>query len=70
MTMTPGQDVEMLLTNIFSRKTKTAISLLEQGKINVESIITNHIRIEEIPQMFEKLANPPHDELKVLVDFE
>jgi len=49
---------------------KTAISLLEQGKINIELIITNRITINEIPQMFEKLANPPHDELKVLVNFE
>ncbi len=49
---------------------KTAISLLEQKKINVESIITNQIKIDEVPQMFEKLANPPHDELKVLVDFQ
>ena len=49
---------------------KTAISLLEQGKINIELFITNRITINEIPQMFEKLANPPHDELKVLVNFE
>lgn len=49
---------------------KTAISLLEQKKINVELIITNRIKIDEIPQIFEKLTNPPHDELKVLVDFE
>ena len=49
---------------------KTAISLLEQGKINIEFIITNRITINEVPQMFEKLANPPHDELKVLVNFE
>lgn len=49
---------------------KTAISLLEQGKINVEALITNRIKIDEVPQMFEKLAHPPHDELKVIVDFE
>ncbi len=49
---------------------KTALSLLEQGKINVETIITNRIKIDDVPQMFEKLANPPHDELKVIVDFE
>jgi len=49
---------------------ETAISLLEQKKINVESLITNRIKIDEVPQIFEKLGNPPHDELKVLVDFE
>jgi threonine dehydrogenase-like Zn-dependent dehydrogenase len=48
----------------------TSISLLEQNKINVDPIITSRIKIDEVPQMFEKLANPPHDELKVLVDFE
>jgi len=49
---------------------RTAINLLEQGKVNGEAIITNRIKIEEVPQMFDKLANPPHDELKVIVDFE
>jgi len=48
----------------------TAINLLEQGRINSEVIITSHIKIEELPSMFEKLANPPHDELKVIVDFD
>ena len=49
---------------------KTAISLLEKDRINVKSIITNRIRIDEVPQIFEKLSNPPHEELKVIVDFE
>jgi 2-desacetyl-2-hydroxyethyl bacteriochlorophyllide A dehydrogenase len=49
---------------------KTAISLLEQGKVDGELVITNHIKIDAVPQMFEKLANPPHDELKVIVDFD
>ncbi|MHA2131736.1 MAG: zinc-dependent alcohol dehydrogenase, partial [Promethearchaeota archaeon] len=49
---------------------KTSISLLEQGKVSGEIIVTNQIKVEEVPQMFEKLANPPHDELKVIVDFE
>ncbi|MFX1376571.1 MAG: zinc-binding dehydrogenase [Promethearchaeota archaeon] len=49
---------------------KTAISLLEQGKVDGGLLITNRIRIDDVPQMFEKLANPPHDELKVIVDFE
>jgi 2-desacetyl-2-hydroxyethyl bacteriochlorophyllide A dehydrogenase len=47
-----------------------AINLLEQGRINSESIITSHIKIDEVPYMFEKLSNPPHDELKVIVDFD
>ncbi len=49
---------------------KTSLRFLERGRIKVEPIITNRIKFEEVPQMFEKLANPPHDELKVLVDFE
>ncbi|MFX1345228.1 MAG: zinc-binding dehydrogenase [Promethearchaeota archaeon] len=49
---------------------RTAINLLEQGIIKSDNIITNRIKIEKVPQMFEKLANPPHDELKVIVDFE
>ncbi len=49
---------------------KTAIGLLEQDKILIEPIITNRIKIDEVPHMFEKLGNPPHDELKVIVDFD
>lgn len=48
---------------------KTAISLLSQDKVSGEAIITNRINMNEVPQMFEKLAHPPHDELKVIVDF-
>ncbi|MFW9875067.1 MAG: zinc-binding dehydrogenase [Candidatus Thorarchaeota archaeon] len=47
-----------------------AISLLEQGKVDGDSIITNHIKIDDVPQMFDKLANPPHNELKIIVDFD
>lgn len=49
---------------------QTALSLLEQKKINYEQLITDRIKIEAVPQIFEKLANPPHDELKIIVDFE
>jgi 2-desacetyl-2-hydroxyethyl bacteriochlorophyllide A dehydrogenase len=49
---------------------QTAISLLEQGEVDGESVITNHIKIDDVPQIFDKLANPPHNELKVIVDFD
>ncbi|MHA2185986.1 MAG: zinc-dependent alcohol dehydrogenase [Promethearchaeota archaeon] len=49
---------------------QTSINLLEQERINSETIITSHIGIDEVPKMFEKLANPPHGELKVIVDFD
>jgi threonine dehydrogenase-like Zn-dependent dehydrogenase len=49
---------------------KKALNLLEQGKIDGGSIISSHITLEKVPQMFEKLSNPPHDELKVIVDLD
>ena len=48
---------------------RTAINLLEKKKVNVKPLITKVIKIDEVPEMFEILANP-HDELKVLVEFE
>jgi len=49
---------------------KTAINLFAQKKIRVDSLITNRIRLEQVPEMFKLLGNPPHEELKVIVDFE
>jgi threonine dehydrogenase-like Zn-dependent dehydrogenase len=33
-------------------------------------MITKLIKLEDVPDMFEKLVNPPHDEIKVLVEME
>ncbi|MFX0075889.1 MAG: zinc-binding dehydrogenase [Candidatus Hermodarchaeota archaeon] len=49
---------------------KTAINLYAQKKIKSEPMITSRIRLEQVPEMFKVLGNPPHDELKVIVDFE
>ena len=49
---------------------KTAINLYVQKKIRVDALITNRIRLEQVPEMFKVLSNPPHEELKVIVDFE
>ena len=49
---------------------KTALNLYAQKKIRVDPMITNRIRLEQVPEMFKVLGNPPHDELKVIVDFE
>jgi len=49
---------------------KTAINLYVQKKIRVDPLITNRIRLEQVPEMFKVLGNPPHEELKVIVDFE
>lgn len=49
---------------------RTAINLYHQKKIMVDPIITNRIRMDQVPEMFKVLGNPPHEELKVIVDFE
>ena len=49
---------------------KTAINLYAQKKIRVDPLITNRIRLEQVPEIFKVLGNPPHEELKVIVDFE
>ena len=49
---------------------KTAINLYAQKKVRVDPLITNRIRLEQVPEMFKVLGNPPHEELKVIVDFE
>lgn len=48
----------------------TSIDLLEKKKVNVKPMITKVIKIEDVPEMFETLVNPPHDEIKVLVEME
>ncbi|MHA1372720.1 MAG: zinc-dependent alcohol dehydrogenase [Promethearchaeota archaeon] len=49
---------------------KIAINLLEQGKILVDPLITKNIKLEEVPDIFEKLSKPEHDELKVIVELD
>ena len=49
---------------------KTAINLYAQKKIRIDPLITSRIRIEQVPEMFKVLGNPPHEQLKVIVDFE
>lgn len=49
---------------------KIAINLLEQGKILVDPLITKKIKLEEVPDIFEKLSKPEHDELKVIVELD
>ncbi|MHA1488144.1 MAG: zinc-dependent alcohol dehydrogenase [Promethearchaeota archaeon] len=46
---------------------RTAISLLEQEKVNVEPMITKRIKLDDVPKAFELLSNPPHEEIKILV---
>lgn len=49
---------------------KASLKLIAENKVNGEAIVTNTIKIDEVPRMFEKLANPPHEEIKVLVEIE
>ena len=49
---------------------KTAINLFAQKKIRVDQIITKHIKLDQVPEMFKVLGHPPHDELKVIIDLD
>ncbi|MHA1728266.1 MAG: zinc-dependent alcohol dehydrogenase [Promethearchaeota archaeon] len=48
---------------------KSALDLLIQEKVNSKKAITKKISLEEVPKTFEYLASPPHDEMKVIVEF-
>jgi threonine dehydrogenase-like Zn-dependent dehydrogenase len=49
---------------------KTAINLFAQRKIKIDPIITKHIKLEQVPEIFNLLGHPPHEELKILVDLD
>jgi (R,R)-butanediol dehydrogenase/meso-butanediol dehydrogenase/diacetyl reductase len=49
---------------------KTAINLFAQKKIKIDPIITKHIKLEQVSEIFNILSHPPHEELKILVDFD
>jgi len=48
----------------------TSLNLIAESKVNVDPIITKTIKIEEVPAMFKTLANPPHEEINVLVELD
>jgi len=49
---------------------RTAINLLEQKKIQIETLITSRIKLNQVPDMFKVLGNSPHDHLKVIVELD
>jgi threonine dehydrogenase-like Zn-dependent dehydrogenase len=49
---------------------KTAINLFSHKKIKIEPIITKRIKLDQVPEIFKVLSHPPHEELKVLVEFD
>jgi threonine dehydrogenase-like Zn-dependent dehydrogenase len=46
---------------------KVAIDLLEQKKVDVKPLITNIIKLEDVPSSFETLAKKEHEDVKILV---
>ena len=49
---------------------KKAINLFAQKKIKIYPILTKRIRLDQVPKIFKILGNPPHEELKILVEFD
>ncbi len=47
---------------------RVAIMLLEKKLVDVQSIITKCIKLDEVPKAFEELSSGLHDEIKVLVE--
>ncbi len=47
---------------------KTALSLLEQKKVNVKSLITKKIKLDQVPEAFDKLSSGLHDDIKIQVE--
>jgi len=47
---------------------EASLNLIANKQVNAEAIVTKIIKIDEVPAMFEELANPHHKEIKVLVE--
>ena len=48
----------------------TSLKMIADKRVNGQAIITKIIKLEEVPKMFEILSNPPHKEIKVLVEID
>ncbi|TXT64880.1 MAG: D-arabitol-phosphate dehydrogenase [Promethearchaeota archaeon] len=46
----------------------TSLELIAHHKVDAKAIVTKIIKLDEVPAMFEELANPFHKEIKVLVE--
>ena len=49
---------------------RKAINLFAQKKIRIDPILTKRIKLEQVPEIFEILGHPPHEELKIIVEFD
>ncbi len=47
---------------------KTAVHLIEAKKVDVKSLITRKIKLEEAPKAFESLAKREHPDVKVMIE--
>jgi 2-desacetyl-2-hydroxyethyl bacteriochlorophyllide A dehydrogenase len=47
---------------------QASLNLIANKKVNAKAIVTKIIKLDEVPEMFEELANPRHKEIKVLVE--
>lgn len=49
---------------------ETAITLLDQKRVNIKPLITKIIKLDEVPAAFEDLLNGLHDDIKIMVEIE
>jgi len=49
---------------------KTAINLLDKKRVNIKSLITKIIKLDEVPVAFEDLSKKLHDDIKIMVEIE
>ncbi|MFX0139001.1 MAG: zinc-binding dehydrogenase [Candidatus Hodarchaeota archaeon] len=49
---------------------KTALRLLEQRRVNVKSIITKRIKLDQVPEAFHKLSSGLHDDIKIQLEID
>ncbi|MHA1805811.1 MAG: zinc-dependent alcohol dehydrogenase [Promethearchaeota archaeon] len=47
---------------------QASLDLIAGKQVNGQALITSIIKLDDVPDMFKKLANPPHEEIKVLVE--
>ncbi|MBD3254330.1 MAG: alcohol dehydrogenase catalytic domain-containing protein [Candidatus Lokiarchaeota archaeon] len=67
----PLKNISLRGTFAFNQEVfSTAVKLIANKRVDGEKIVSKVVPLEEVPKMYETLANPPHEEIKVLVDLE
>lgn len=46
---------------------KEVVEMLNSGSLNVKPLISREIRLEQVPEYFEKLAHQPGELVKVVI---